>query len=127
MAVETFTQIRIFTPEGVVHSALSLTYSSCSPHAVKAVIGKDNVWEFDRDLVRRGLYEPVGEGDVSITPAGEWTLLVLYPGITHLRTTVYLPSKQLQAFVRRAYSEVSEESAEQRCLEGVEAWIASIK
>ena len=57
--------------EGVLPLQVELQYDPRSPYAVTAWFASDDApvgWTFGRDLLRQGLYEPVGSGDVHIRP-----------------------------------------------------------
>ena len=54
----------------------ALSYDPADPHAVTATFptsGGPVVWTFARDLLSRGLSDPVGEGDVRIWPGRDIT------------------------------------------------------
>lgn len=47
---------------------VTLTYDTADPFAIIAVFGDGVVWMLARDLLRAGLEQPVGEGDVRLWP-----------------------------------------------------------
>ena len=59
-------------PHGVTALEAELRYDAADPYAVAMAFqrGADEVvWVFGRDLLLRGLSEPVGDGDVKVFPA----------------------------------------------------------
>ncbi|HLN75875.1 MAG TPA: SsgA family sporulation/cell division regulator [Nocardioidaceae bacterium] len=51
--------------------AAELQYDPCQPYAVTTVFmtgGSQVRWTFGRDLLRSGLHQPTGEGDVHVWP-----------------------------------------------------------
>lgn len=61
----------LLSPDGVHDLDLELRYDSSCPYAVTAtftVHGRAVSWVFGRDLLREGLNEPVGSGDVHVRP-----------------------------------------------------------
>lgn len=59
-------------PEGPVHAEAELRYDPSDPYAVTVAFlmgGAEVAWLFGRDLLMRGVSEPVGEGDVQVSPS----------------------------------------------------------
>jgi len=59
-------------PQGSNLTEAELRYDPVDPYAVSvafAVAGRQVVWVFARDLLIRGVHEPVGEGDVQVFPS----------------------------------------------------------
>lgn len=57
--------------DGVLPVDVELQYDAQSPYAVTAWFATDGEpvgWTFGRDLLRHGLYRPVGKGDVHVRP-----------------------------------------------------------
>lgn len=58
--------------EGSHLTEAELRYDPVDPYAVSvafAVAGSQVVWVFARDLLIRGLHEPIGQGDVQVFPS----------------------------------------------------------
>ena len=59
-------------PQGSAPAEAELRYDPLDPYAVAVAFllgGKEVVWMFGRDLLMRGLAEPVGHGDVQVFPS----------------------------------------------------------
>ena len=77
--------MELFAPVGdVVPLGVELSYDPADPFAVAAVFDTDGErirWTFARELLRLGLFEPTGDGDVHLWPstdaAGEETVIIV--------------------------------------------------
>ena len=71
--VEASVQLRLVVADAdAVPLPVSLRYSAADPYAVRAVFSGDGMeveWVFARDLLRRGLSAPIGDGDVHVWPS----------------------------------------------------------
>jgi hypothetical protein len=71
--VEASVQLRLVVADAdAVPLPVSLRYSASDPYAVRAVFsgeGMEVEWVFARDLLRKGLTSPVGDGDVHVWPS----------------------------------------------------------
>jgi len=71
--VEATIQLRLVVADAdTVPLPVSLRYSARDPYAVRAVFSGDGMeveWVFARELLRRGLSAPIGDGDVHIWPS----------------------------------------------------------
>ena len=70
--VEASVQLRLVVADAdAVPLPVSLRYCATDPYAVRAVFSGDGMeveWVFARDLLRRGLSAPIGDGDVHVWP-----------------------------------------------------------
>jgi hypothetical protein len=73
--VDAEVELRLVVPEaGTVPLRVAMRYRADDPFAVTAAFQGDGVaieWVFARDLLRGGLEEPCGEGDVHVWPLRE--------------------------------------------------------
>ena len=77
--------MELLAPVGaVVPLGVELSYDPADPFAVAAVFDTDGErirWTFARELLRLGLFEPTGDGDVHLWPstdvAGEETVIIV--------------------------------------------------
>jgi hypothetical protein len=109
-------------PEGVREVDLELRYDSSSPYAVTATFQVDHrrvSWVFARDLLRVGVTEPTGNGDVHVRPhvddadrAGVLLELWSPQGIG----LVVLPASEVLPFMART-TEAVEPGTESRYLD----------
>ena len=84
LPVVTTLTMELFAPLGaVVPVDVELHYDPTDPFAVAAVFdaaGEAIRWTFARELLRLGLFEPIGDGDVHLWPstdaAGEETVIL---------------------------------------------------
>src|SRR3569833_3433507 len=71
--VEASVQLRLVVADAdAVPLPVSLRYSAADPYAVRAVFSGDGMeieWIFARDLLRRGLSAPIGDGNVHVWPS----------------------------------------------------------
>ncbi len=71
--VEASVQLRLVVADAdAVPLPVSLRYSAADPYAVRAVFSGDGMeveWVFARDLLRRGLSAPIGDGDDHVWPS----------------------------------------------------------
>ncbi|HLN78572.1 MAG TPA: SsgA family sporulation/cell division regulator [Nocardioidaceae bacterium] len=96
---------KLVDAEGTEPLDIELHYDPRSPYAATAVFktgGARVLWTFGRDLLRVGLYEPVGSGDVHVRPDvddnGQATVhLELYS--PHGAAVVVVPARDVQRFV----------------------------
>ena len=67
--------MELFAPLGTVAPVgVELSYDPADPFAVAAVFdtgGEQVRWTFARDLLRLGLFEPAGDGDVHVWPSDD--------------------------------------------------------
>jgi hypothetical protein len=112
----------MLTIDGTRPVDLELRYDASNPYAVTATFDDNGIpvsWIFARDLLRLGLYEPVGAGDVHIRPdlddSGHAAVLVELrsPGGVAL---ALLPAREVGSFVDGAI-EVVRPGAESRHLD----------
>ena len=76
--------MELFAPLGaVLPLGVELSYDPADPFAVAAVFDTDGErirWTFARELLRLGLFEPIGDGDVHLWPStdasGEETVIL---------------------------------------------------
>lgn len=64
--------VELSGPQGSTEAGAELRYDPSDPYAVQVVFLTDSgrvVWVFARDLLLRGISEPVGEGDVQVFPS----------------------------------------------------------
>jgi hypothetical protein len=64
--------LEVIGPHGVVPAEAELRYDPLDPYAVAVAFRASEseiTWVFGRDLLMRGLSEPVGEGDVRVAPS----------------------------------------------------------
>jgi hypothetical protein len=64
--------LELVGPDGTTPMVAELRYDPADPYAVEMAFLKGSVevvWVFARDLLMRGLSEPVGEGDVQVFPS----------------------------------------------------------
>lgn len=64
--------LELIGPHGSAPMEAELRYDPFDPYAVAMVFlleGSEVVWTFGRDLLIRGTYQPVGEGDVQVFPS----------------------------------------------------------
>lgn len=101
-------QVRLSQPGGdSLDLGARLAYHPADPYAVTAAFHAgdgDVVWVFARDLLRDGLADRVGHGDVRVEPAGTRVLLTLSSPDGYARLA--LPTAGLTNFVRRMYDAV---------------------
>ena len=75
LPVITSLTMELFAPLGTVAPlAVELSYDPGDPFAVAAVFdtgGEQVRWTFARDLLRFGLFEPAGDGDVHVWPSDD--------------------------------------------------------
>ncbi|MET1059377.1 MAG: SsgA family sporulation/cell division regulator [Nocardioides sp.] len=84
LPVVTSLTMELFAPVGAVVTVdVELSYDPADPFAVAADFdptGERIRWTFARDLLRRGLFEPSGDGDVRLSPStdadGEETVIL---------------------------------------------------
>ena len=73
MDVEAAVQLRLVVADAdAVPLPVNLRYSATDPYAVRAVFSGDGMeveWVFARDLLRQGLGNPTGDGDVHVWPS----------------------------------------------------------
>jgi hypothetical protein len=73
MDVEAAVQLRLVVADAdAVPLPVNLRYSATDPYAVRAVFSGDGMeveWVFARDLLRHGLSNPTGDGDVHVWPS----------------------------------------------------------
>jgi hypothetical protein len=73
MDVEAAVQLRLVVADAdAVPLPVNLRYSATDPYAVRAVFSGDGMeveWVFARDLLRQGLSNPTGDGDVHVWPS----------------------------------------------------------
>jgi hypothetical protein len=73
MDVEASVQLRLVVADAdAVPLPVNLRYSATDPYAVRAVFSGDGMeveWVFARDLLRHGLSNPTGDGDVHVWPS----------------------------------------------------------
>ena len=82
--VVTSLTMELFAPLGaVLPLGVELSYDAADPFAVVAVFDTDGErinWTFARDLLRLGLFEPAGDGDIHLWPStdasGEETVII---------------------------------------------------
>lgn len=91
--------------DGVRAVDLDLRYDSTSPYAVTATFTSHEMtvsWTFARDLLRIGLYEPVGRGDVHVRPevddAGHAAVLLELRSPRGM-AIVMMPAREVHPFV----------------------------
>ena len=85
LPVVTSLTMELLAPVGaVVPLGVELSYDPADPFAVAAVFDTDGErirWTFARELLRLGLFEPTGDGDVHLWPstdvAGEETVIIV--------------------------------------------------
>ncbi len=64
--------LELVGPHGPAPVEGELRYDPADPYAVSLVFflsRREVVWVFARDLLMRGVHEPVGEGDVTVQPS----------------------------------------------------------
>ncbi len=64
--------LELFSPAGSAPVEAELRYDPDDPYAVAVAFqldGSELVWVFGRDLLIRGVAEPVGDGDVQVFPS----------------------------------------------------------
>ena len=84
LPVVTTLTMELFAPLGTVTPvAVELSYDPADPFAVAAVFDADGErvrWTFARELLRLGLFEPTGDGDIHLWPStdasGEETVIL---------------------------------------------------
>jgi len=73
LPVVTTLTMELFAPLGTVtHVGVEMSYDPADPFAVAAVFdteGEGIRWTFARELLRLGLFEPNGDGDVHVRPS----------------------------------------------------------
>ena len=111
LPVVTTLTMELFAPVGdVVPLAVELSYDPADPFAVAADFDTDGErirWTFARELLRLGLFEPTGDGDVHLWPstdvAGEETVIIVLrspDGESTLRTRAAAVASFLEATSR---------------------------
>lgn len=112
----------MLTHDGTRAVDLELRYDASCPYAVTATFDDDGApvsWTFARDLLRLGLYEPVGAGDVHIRPDlddfGHAAVLVELRSPSGVALAL-LPAREVSSFVDGAV-EVVRPGAESRHLD----------
>jgi hypothetical protein len=64
--------LELFSSTGSALVEAELRYDAADPYAVAVAFqldGSELVWVFGRDLMLRGVAEPVGDGDVQVFPS----------------------------------------------------------
>jgi hypothetical protein len=120
----------VLTVEGMRPVDLELRYDATCPYAVTATFTSADrpvTWTFGRDLLRQGLYEPVGSGDVHVRPDldddGRAAVLLELRSPDGVGLAV-LPSLEVRAFVEGA-TEVVRPGSESRHLD-IDAELAAL-
>lgn len=89
-----------------------LGYSTDDPHSASLIVsaGKQKaVWEFDRQLLRDGLTQAVGDGDVQVRPAANPGRVLIVLTSPDGNTMAFSAARELvQIFVTRIYTAVPE-------------------
>ncbi len=112
----------MLTVDGIRSVDLELRYDASCPYAVTATFYDDGIpvsWTFGRDLLRLGLFEPVGAGDVHIRPdldeLGRAVVLVELRSPDGVALAL-LPAREVSSFVDGAV-EVVRPGSESRHLD----------
>ncbi|MDN3297746.1 SsgA family sporulation/cell division regulator [Streptomyces ficellus] len=119
--------MRLLSPDGHEIPVLAhLTYDPSDPYAVTVGFTHGGFvyaeWRLDRDMLREGMRQPLGEGDVRVWPYLNGTREELRIELLHTALfTVWVPS--LWRFLERTYKAVP--AGEER-LEELDAFLAEL-
>lgn len=129
-SVSRTTTAALLGPDGAHEVALELRYDVSCPYAVTATFHLDErpvSWVFARDLLRVGVTEPVGSGDVHVRPFlddADHAAVLLELRSPHGVGLVSLPAREVLPFVVST-DEVVEPGTESRHLD-IDAAVAAV-